>query len=112
MCAEREALRRRLRPDWTAVHQSSLAGMLRIAERESRFGFVQQAHIVGGRRIAQRSMPLDSRRSGTHCRPRVMHAEASLGFVHDDAAYLAGQISTHAHASRPAAAQPTPEQTA
>ncbi|HEY3089244.1 MAG TPA: NAD(P)-binding domain-containing protein [Jatrophihabitantaceae bacterium] len=37
---------------------------------------------------------------------------ALLGFVHDDAAYLSGQISTHAHATRPAAAQPAPERTA
>lgn len=37
---------------------------------------------------------------------------ALLGFVHDDAAYLAGQISTHVHATRPAANQPTPEGTA
>ena len=37
---------------------------------------------------------------------------ALLGFVHDDAAYLAGQISTHADSTGPGAAQPTPERTA
>lgn len=37
---------------------------------------------------------------------------ALLGFVQDDAAYLAGCIPTDARADRPAAAQSTPEQTA
>jgi putative flavoprotein involved in K+ transport len=37
---------------------------------------------------------------------------ALLGFVHDDAAYLAGRITTDTPATQPAAAQPTPPQTA
>jgi hypothetical protein len=45
LCAEREALRRRMRPYRPPVDQISHAGMFRIGERESRIGFVQQAHV-------------------------------------------------------------------
>jgi putative flavoprotein involved in K+ transport len=34
---------------------------------------------------------------------------ALLGFVHDDAAYLRGQITASARAAEPAAAQPSPQ---
>ena len=37
---------------------------------------------------------------------------ALLGFVHDDAAYLAGRITTDAQATQPSAARPTPPRTA
>jgi putative flavoprotein involved in K+ transport len=37
---------------------------------------------------------------------------ALLGFVHDDAAYLRGQITAGARAAQPAAAQPSPQPTA
>jgi putative flavoprotein involved in K+ transport len=37
---------------------------------------------------------------------------ALLGFVHDDAAYLAGRITTNAQATQPAAAPPEPKRTA
>ena len=37
---------------------------------------------------------------------------ALLGFVHDDAAYLAGLITSHARAAKAAASRPAPQRSA
>ena len=37
---------------------------------------------------------------------------ALLGFVHDDAAYLAGRITSHARATKAAASRPAPQRSA
>src|SRR6266496_2961205 len=42
-CAECEGLRGRLTPDRPLTHRFSLAGILKIGERESRIGFMKQA---------------------------------------------------------------------